>query len=38
MTVLSHPKSLAPCSFDLLEDFISKAKLNKHEFVTLAEK
>ncbi|MBL7917135.1 MAG: hypothetical protein JNM96_01980, partial [Bacteroidia bacterium] len=35
MMVLSHPKSLAKCSFDLLEEFIKFAKGKGHEFTTL---
>lgn len=37
MMVLSHPKSLALCSFVLLEEFIVHAKKNTHEFVTLKQ-
>lgn len=35
MMVLSHPKSLAMCSFDLLEEFILHAKKRGHTFTTL---
>ena len=35
MMVLSHPKSLAPYSFDALERFIIKAKSNGHTFTTI---
>lgn len=35
MMVLSHPKSMAKCSFDLLDEFIKFAKGNGHEFTTL---
>lgn len=36
MMVLSHPKSLAPCSFGYLEMFILYAKNKNYEFKTLA--
>ena len=35
MMVLSHPKSLAPYSFDALDSFIIKAKSNGHTFTTI---
>lgn len=35
MMVLSHPKSLAPYSFDALDAFISKAKTKGHIFSTI---
>lgn len=35
MMVLSHPKSLAPCSFDLLNEFIQFCKERNHEFSIL---
>jgi peptidoglycan/xylan/chitin deacetylase (PgdA/CDA1 family) len=35
MMVLSHPKSLAPYSFDALDAFISKAKTKGHTFSTI---
>lgn len=35
MMVLSHPKSLAPCSFDLLEEFIEHARSHGANFHTL---
>ncbi len=35
MMVLSHPKSLAPCSYTLLESFIHYAKTNGATFQTL---
>lgn len=36
VSVLSHPKSLAPYSFDALEIFIVKAKSKAHTFATIA--
>ncbi len=35
MMVLSHPKSLAPCSFDYLNEFILLAKQRGHTFAVL---
>ncbi len=35
MMVLSHPKSLAQCSFDLLDEFINFAKEKGHHFTVL---
>ena len=35
MMVLSHPKSLAVCSFNLLDEFIVEAKNRRHTFSTL---
>jgi len=35
MMVLSHPKSLAPCSFDYLNEFIVFAKQRGHHFAIL---
>ena len=35
-SVLSHPKSLAPYSFEALENFIIKAKSKGHTFTTIA--
>lgn len=35
-SVLSHPKSLAPYSFEALENFIMKAKSKGHTFTTIA--
>lgn len=35
MMVLSHPKSLAPYSFDALDAFINKAKTKGHTFSTI---
>ncbi len=35
MVVLGHPKSLAPCSFDALENFINSVKKEGNECVTL---
>ncbi len=36
MMVLSHPKSLAPCSFEYMDEFISFAKQRGHQFTTLS--
>jgi hypothetical protein len=36
MMVLSHPKSLAECSFSLLDKFIVQAKQNGCTFNTLS--
>jgi hypothetical protein len=36
MMVLSHPKSLAPCSFDYLNEFIAFAKQKGHQFAILS--
>lgn len=35
MMVLSHPKSLAPCSFEYLDEFILFAKQRGHQFEVL---
>ncbi len=35
MMVLSHPKSLAPCSFEYLKEFIAFAKQRGHQFTIL---
>jgi peptidoglycan/xylan/chitin deacetylase (PgdA/CDA1 family) len=35
MMVLSHPKSLAPCSFEYLDEFISFAKQRGHQITTI---
>ncbi len=36
VTILSHPKSMAPYSFDALEEFIKLAKSKGHTFTTIA--
>ncbi len=35
MNILSHPKSLAPCSFQFLDEFILFAKQRGHQFVKM---
>lgn len=36
MMVLSHPKSLAPCSFDYLDEFIALTKERSHKITVLS--